>query len=165
MFVASEGIEALGGVGYLEPSGMPRLFRDMQVAPVWEGTTNILSLDIWRALGKDKSLSIFISDVKSKLSPSTSHVVRTLVLSACDNLVAFAARCEKDTHLLETSARHFAYNLSKLYIAALFADHSSFTKDPVDEECAVRWAQRSLYVTAGSYDAKYQEMSKRIAKL
>ena len=43
--VVSEGIESFGGVGYMENSRMPVILRDAQVLTIWEGTTNILSLD------------------------------------------------------------------------------------------------------------------------
>ncbi|MBL8115207.1 MAG: acyl-CoA dehydrogenase family protein, partial [Acidobacteria bacterium] len=52
--VASEVLESFGGAGYVEDTGLPVLLRDAQVLPIWEGTTNVLSLDLLRALsGKD----------------------------------------------------------------------------------------------------------------
>ncbi len=42
---ASEAIECFGGAGYVEDTGLPQLLRDAQVLPIWEGTTNVLSLD------------------------------------------------------------------------------------------------------------------------
>ena len=46
----SEGLECFGAMGYMENSHIPVLFRDAQVLPIWEGTTNVLSLDLIRAL-------------------------------------------------------------------------------------------------------------------
>ena len=43
--VVSEAIESFGGAGYVEDTGLPGLLRDTQVLPIWEGTTNVLSLD------------------------------------------------------------------------------------------------------------------------
>jgi hypothetical protein len=174
MFVASEGIEALGGVGYLETSGMPRLFRDMQVAPVWEGTTNVLSLDIWRAISKERSLPLFLEDVKSRskaalatsLSGASEREVMALISAACDSIAAFATKCASDANLLESSARHFAFALARVFISSLFLEHASFTRDAADVECAVRWARRPLGLLAiDSFDAKHQSLSKLIAKL
>ncbi len=51
VMVASEVLEACGGAGYVEDTGLPQLLRDAQVLPIWEGTTNVLSLDSLRALG------------------------------------------------------------------------------------------------------------------
>lgn len=49
--VLSEVLECFGGAGYVEDTGLPMLLRDAQVLPIWEGTTNVLSLDTLRALG------------------------------------------------------------------------------------------------------------------
>lgn len=43
---ASEALECFGGAGYLEDTGIPQLYRDAQVLPIWEGTTNVLSHDV-----------------------------------------------------------------------------------------------------------------------
>src|SRR5918911_36027 len=51
VMVTSEALEAFGGAGYVEDTGLPVLLRDAQVLPIWEGTTNVLSLDALRALG------------------------------------------------------------------------------------------------------------------
>ena len=50
----SEGLESFGAMGYMENSHIPVYLRDAQVLPIWEGTTNVLSLDLIRAIQKDK---------------------------------------------------------------------------------------------------------------
>jgi hypothetical protein len=50
----SEGLEAFGAMGYMENSSIPALLRDAQVLPIWEGTTNVLALDLIRALQRDQ---------------------------------------------------------------------------------------------------------------
>ena len=50
VMVASEVLESFGGAGYIEDTGLPVLLRDSQVLPIWEGTTNVLALDTFRAL-------------------------------------------------------------------------------------------------------------------
>lgn len=69
--VASEAIEAFGGNGYIEDTGMPRLLRDAQVLPIWEGTTNVLSLDVLRALGDQRV------DVVTPLLGAVDRIVDT----------------------------------------------------------------------------------------
>ncbi len=61
---ASEVLEAFGGAGYVEDTGLPALLRDAQVLPIWEGTTNVLSLDLLRALTGEAGLR----DVDAELS-------------------------------------------------------------------------------------------------
>lgn len=55
VFAVSESMEAIGGNAYIEESILPRLLRDVQVLPIWEGTTHILTLDSLRAIEKEKS--------------------------------------------------------------------------------------------------------------
>ncbi len=50
--VASECLEAFGGAGIVEDTGLPVLLRDSQIFAIWEGTTNVLALDVLRALGR-----------------------------------------------------------------------------------------------------------------
>lgn len=54
--ICSEVIEAIGGAAYVEDTGLPRLLRDAQVFSIWEGTTNVLSLDFLRACEKENAL-------------------------------------------------------------------------------------------------------------
>jgi len=50
---ASEALECLGGNGYVEESGMPRLLRDSPLNSIWEGSGNVSALDVLRALGRE----------------------------------------------------------------------------------------------------------------
>ena len=47
---AAEALECLGGNGYVEESGMPRLYREAPLASIWEGSGNVAALDALRAL-------------------------------------------------------------------------------------------------------------------
>lgn len=50
-FIA-EAMEVLGGIGYCEESELPRLYREMPVNSIWEGSGNIMCLDVLRSLHK-----------------------------------------------------------------------------------------------------------------
>jgi putative acyl-CoA dehydrogenase len=62
---AFEALECLGGNGYVEESGMPRLYREAPLASIWEGSGNVMSLDVLRALTRDpRSLEVFLQEVE-----------------------------------------------------------------------------------------------------
>jgi putative acyl-CoA dehydrogenase len=62
---AIEALECLGGNGYVEESGMPRLFRDSPLNSIWEGSGNVAALDVLRALGREpEGLPAFLSEVE-----------------------------------------------------------------------------------------------------
>src|SRR6185369_9141945 len=50
-----EALECLGGNGYVEESIMPRLYREAPLYSIWEGSGNVMCLDVLRALTKDRS--------------------------------------------------------------------------------------------------------------
>ncbi|CAL9543976.1 Putative acyl-CoA dehydrogenase AidB [Actinosynnema sp. ALI-1.44] len=50
---AAEALECLGGNGYVEDSGMPRLYREAPLNSIWEGSGNVNALDVLRVLGKE----------------------------------------------------------------------------------------------------------------
>jgi putative acyl-CoA dehydrogenase len=60
-----EAMECLGGNGYVEESGMPRLYREAPLASIWEGSGNVISLDVLRALSRSpRSLEVFLTEVE-----------------------------------------------------------------------------------------------------
>jgi putative acyl-CoA dehydrogenase len=62
--VAAEALECLGGNGYVEESGMPRLFRESPLNSVWEGSGNVQALDVLRVLGREpRALDAFLGEV------------------------------------------------------------------------------------------------------
>jgi putative acyl-CoA dehydrogenase len=61
---AAEALECLGGNGYVEESVMPRLFRESPLNGIWEGSGNVICLDVLRALGREPaSLEAFLDEV------------------------------------------------------------------------------------------------------
>jgi len=62
---AFESLECLGGNGYVEESGMPRLYREAPLASIWEGSGNVMSLDVLRALTRaPRALEVFLGEVR-----------------------------------------------------------------------------------------------------
>jgi acyl-CoA dehydrogenase len=63
-----EAIELHGGNGYIEDFVTPRLLRDAQVLTVWEGTANILGLEVLRLMKKYNGHELFIREMRQRLS-------------------------------------------------------------------------------------------------
>lgn len=62
--LAAEALECLGGNGYVEDSGMPRLYREAPVNSIWEGSGNVMCLDVLRAMARNpESVEAFLAEV------------------------------------------------------------------------------------------------------
>ena len=62
--VVGEALECLGGNGYVEESGLPRLYREAPLNSIWEGSGNVNALDVLRALGREPAaLEAFLAEV------------------------------------------------------------------------------------------------------
>jgi putative acyl-CoA dehydrogenase len=63
---AVEALECFGGNGYIEESGMPRLFRESPLQSIWEGSGNVQALDALRALAKEPAvLEPFLAEIEA----------------------------------------------------------------------------------------------------
>jgi putative acyl-CoA dehydrogenase len=64
--LAAEALECLGGNGYVEESIMPRLFRESPLNGIWEGSGNVICLDVLRAMRRQpESVTAFFSEVSA----------------------------------------------------------------------------------------------------
>jgi len=65
-----EALECLGGNGYVEDSGMPRLYREAPLYGIWEGSGNVICLDVLRALAKEPAT---VDAVVQELKAARGH--------------------------------------------------------------------------------------------
>jgi putative acyl-CoA dehydrogenase len=97
--VAAEALECLGGNGYVEESGMPRLYREAPLNSIWEGAGNINSLDVLRVLARrPESVAALLDEVaparaaEPRLDRAAAAVERELAAADPDGLQAGARR-------------------------------------------------------------------------
>ena len=133
MEVMPEILEAFGGAGYVEDTGLPALERDAQVLPIWEGTTNVLALDLLRALQKTGGLAPVEAEVrrcaKAVTAPGLVEVVGQ-AQTALEHAGAWLGEAQaQGRDALEAGARRFALTLGRALEAALLARHAQWALD------------------------------------
>ncbi|KAJ6648516.1 Acyl-CoA dehydrogenase family member 11 [Pseudolycoriella hygida] len=147
--VASECLESFGGQGYIEDTGLPKLLRDAQVLSIWEGTSNVLSLDVLRVLNKSngEALVCFNNVVNQKLRKAltTSGDLKSSAETIADGLNEMAKIIAENPRLLESGARYFAFSLARTYAAAVLIDLATKTGDQDIVVTATRWASQDLF--------------------
>jgi acyl-CoA dehydrogenase len=131
--VTSEILEAHGGAGYVEDTGLPLLLRDAQVMPIWEGTTNVLALDTLRALAHGESgLSALQNKInrisRSARDPELVKVIQ-VAAAAVQHATTWIRQNTSDRILQEAGARRFALTLGRALALALLVDQAQWSLD------------------------------------
>lgn len=143
---ASEGLEAFGGAGYIEDTHLPQLLRDAQVLPIWEGTTNVLSLDVLRAVQQDGTLASYRAEVHRAAMATRHPELATIAQQALDTAdraaVWLAAAADQGRAATEHGARRFALTLGRSLQAALLAAQAQHDLDVHADGRALAVARR-----------------------
>ncbi|MCL4869038.1 MAG: acyl-CoA dehydrogenase family protein [Anaerolineae bacterium] len=131
--VASEVLEAFGGAGYVEDTGLPLLLRDSQVLPIWEGTTNVLSLDTLRGLTDGAGLEAIKNKVDQAVQAARdtrlSNAGRTAQRALFNAQAWLQAAAQQGQPALEAGARRFALTLGRALSLALLVEHGQWSLD------------------------------------
>ncbi|GCE03035.1 isovaleryl-CoA dehydrogenase [Dictyobacter aurantiacus] len=132
--LAAEALECLGGNGYVEESGMPRLYREMPVNSVWEGSGNVICLDVLRSISKDpQALDAFLAEIArgrcadQRLDRASARFQHELVGMAPEER--------------EWQARRLVERMALLWQASLLVQHAP--SEVADAFCASRLAEES----------------------
>ncbi|MGB9376941.1 MAG: acyl-CoA dehydrogenase family protein, partial [Mycobacteriales bacterium] len=149
---ASEYVECFGGNGFIEDTGVPRLLRDAQVLPIWEGTTNVLSLDVVRALGADPAQVAFMTYLDRACATARADGDRELTLVADQvaglrrSLAAELAGLDRGGPA-QAGSRHLALTMAHLLAAGALLDQASGGPAPTQSRAtavAAYWVRRRL---------------------
>ena len=110
----AEALECLGGSGYVEESILPRLYREAPLNGIWEGSGNVICLDVLRAMGREpQSVEAFFDEV-------------ALAGSAEPRLTAFVGALRKqlaDFDAIEYRARRIVEQMALALQASLLVQH------------------------------------------
>lgn len=145
--VMSEVVECFGGAGYVEDTGIAVLLRDAHVLPIWEGTTNVLGLDVLRAIQKEDALKPFWVDVQNRLSKVTSPSLALAAQGLLERGSHLLARTEK-AGFSEAGMRRFSLDLTRLYSASLLLEQAQWDlkkgKGRLSTLAALRWCSKAI---------------------
>lgn len=142
---ASEALEAFGGAGYVEDTHLPVLLRDAQVLPIWEGTTNVLSLDTLRGIQRDDALTAYVDEVRAQAGrtrhPQLVEIGRQAI-DAAEHAAAWLTGPDEQTSAVQHGARRFAQTLGRALTGALLAAQAQHDVDVLSDGRALAVARR-----------------------
>jgi putative acyl-CoA dehydrogenase len=115
-----EALECLGGNGYAEESGMPRLYRESPVNAVWEGSGNVQALDLLRVLAREPdTLAALQAELATAAGAGFPGYDKAVV-----ELVGVLSDAAADPASAATLARGLAGRIATLLAASLLVRHS-----------------------------------------
>lgn len=125
--LVTEAAECLGGNGYVEESGLPRLVRESPLNSIWEGAGNVQALDVVRALQREpQALNAYLLEIGR--TRGTDHRLDAAVKSLFTELA--------DLDGIEARARHLTERLALVLQGSLLVRHAP--PEVADAFCASR---------------------------
>ncbi|GGA19802.1 acyl-CoA dehydrogenase family protein [Psychrobacillus lasiicapitis] len=129
-YLTAEAMEVRGGNGYIEDWVNPKLVRDAHVGSIWEGTTNILALDVLRSLTKDKVGDIFFNEIFVRLD----RIKNPLSRRVGEQLRSISGRIQEQTKRIlkieglerELHAKKLMNRMYHIYSASLLLEEADF---------------------------------------
>jgi hypothetical protein len=118
--VTGDAMEVRGGCGYVEEWSDPRLVRDAHLGSIWEGTSNIVALDVMRAIRREQSLEALHSDLETRLRHAGP--LRERLRAALERSVALAGNAAAQKN--DALARQAASALYRVSAAVVMAEEA-----------------------------------------
>lgn len=143
---ASETIEAIGGAGYIEDTGIPVILRNSQVFPIWEGTTNVLSLDALRALKTLESFESYVQIIMRRLEKIKAQALKESTQRLSEDLKRLKSFMQHSTSLsvAQASCRGFAFSLGRVYTASLMLEWADYCLETMAESLPAQLTRRFI---------------------
>lgn len=127
--VTGDAMEVRGGCGYIEEWPDPRLVRDAHLGSIWEGTSNIVALDVLRAIRRDDVLPALEAHITTLLEESgLAAETRQQFYEAAKRVSSLAARAAEDQR--DSLARQAASGLYNIVTAAGLAREAALAHLP-----------------------------------
>lgn len=168
VWVTSECLEGFGGAGYCEDTEIPVLFRDAQVFSIWEGATNIMSLDVLRVMRDPSAIAQFFASTRQRAESimAGEPVATGQLLKALESATQFVqAHQSKELDFWQTVSRDFSWSLAEIFAGLLMLEHASKNPEfPGLSAMARRWIL-NLRFLATEKNSEYQKQSDLILEL
>ncbi|KJK23156.1 isovaleryl-CoA dehydrogenase [Burkholderiaceae bacterium 16] len=157
--VTGDAMEMRGGCGYIEEWSDPRLVRDAHLGSIWEGTSNIVALDVLRAIRREGALPVLEAHLAGLLQATPMHPTAraafTRAVARANTLAGRAAEAGADGDVLARQAASALYHVTsavamaweagrigsvrRMRLAQLVLLHRVLPQDPLAGEAEPYW--------------------------
>lgn len=145
VFAVSEAMEAIGGNAYIEESILPRLLRDCQVLPIWEGTTHILTLDALRAIQKEGSHEALFARIRLALTHAKPLDCEPVKARLGDDVKRLDTLLKLPAELQQREARLWLEGAGRTFTLALLLENAAHP--PLHKACLAAYQRLAVRPT------------------
>jgi acyl-CoA dehydrogenase len=142
VFAVSEAMEAIGGNAYIEESILPRLLRDCQVLPIWEGTTHILTLDALRAIHREAGHEALFARIRLALARAKKTDTVPVKARLESDIRKLDALTKLPPDLQQREARLWLETAGRTFTLALLLENAAHP--PLREACLAAYQRLSV---------------------
>ena len=162
--VTGDAMEVRGGCGYIEEWSDPRLVRDAHLGSIWEGTSNIVALDVLRAIRREGALPVLQAHLAGLLADTPLHPEARLAFAAAvaraAGLAQQAAEAGADGDVLARQAASALYHVTaavamaweagrigsvrRMRLAQLVLVHRVLPQDPLAGAAEPEWLAETV---------------------
>ena len=137
VYMVRECMELMGGNGYIEDFVMPKLLRDVNVLPIWEGSGNVIVLDIMRALKKSDGLNQILNTIKEETTHLDDDKDKLKIATRLEAIEKTLSKLfDLDKEQAEATAKPLFKQLIHLYQIGLMLEYHDSTSS--------RWVDPAL---------------------
>jgi len=127
VYLARESMELMGGMGYIEDTVLPKILRDVNVLPIWEGAGNIMVLDMIRAAAKSDGLSVMLEEIKGLVDGKKYG--ETIVRESVATIEGLKSILRADAETRDFLGKKMFLELTRLYQASLLIGEMDSTNE------------------------------------
>jgi len=171
--VTGDAMEVRGGCGYIEEWSDPRLVRDAHLGSIWEGTSNIVALDVLRAICREGALPVLQAHLRGLLADTPMHAdarqTFERAITGASTLAGRAAEAGADGDVLARQAASALYHVTsavamaweagrigsvrRMRLAQLVLAHRVLPQDPLAGAQEPEWLAQTLVPEAAPVQA------------
>jgi alkylation response protein AidB-like acyl-CoA dehydrogenase len=147
VYMVRESMELMGGLGYIEDTVMPKIMRDVMVLPIWEGSGNVIVLDMLRAMAKSSGFEVLCKEI-SRIAQADEEN-GTWLNENLSLLISFTGKMKKlPKDEMEATAKPFFDKLTAVFQIALLIEaldeESQIWIDPAIDFLKERYSSGAL---------------------
>lgn len=157
--ITSYSMEIFGGIGFFEEFPVAKFHRDALVTSIWEGTSNIQSLEMLETISNKGILPRFLNDMKNRLNRISDEYLKNAITEQLHHVELFSEALRLSEYPQESS-KNWLKRLVEVPSTILLAEAAAYTKDRTGDDNMMHIANIYYFITYGQFLDEAEQVRK-----